>query len=100
MTNPINQAQALKGALVRVLDEVQMVPKWKDSVHDMINQTDGMIETLTTIHTEIVPLDLKESERAHVKSLEFYKSLPGGNIQKGAPDYERLLKQSATLREL
>lgn len=100
MSNPIDQAQQLKEALLRVIDEVQMVPKWKGAIQDMVTQADTMIQTLTDIHSNIVPLDLKESAKQHAPSLEFYRSLPGGPIQKGQPEYERLFTQSATLGEL
>jgi hypothetical protein len=100
MSNPIYQAEQLKEGLLRVIDEVQMVPRWKGAIQDMITQVNTMIQTLTDIHSNIVPLDLSESAKQHASSLEFYRSLPGGSIQKGQPEYERLFTQSATLREL
>lgn len=100
MPNPIDQANKLLSQLSRVLEEIPMAPKWKEMIEDMTRQSATMIENLKHIHTEIVPLDLREAAKQHAQNFEFYKGLPGGFIQRGEPAYERLFTQSATLQEL
>jgi hypothetical protein len=100
MPNPIDQAKNLLSQLSRVLDEIPMVAKRKEEIESMHKQTATMIAALNYIHTEIVPLDLRDAAKQHAQNFEFYKSLPGGLIQKGEPAYERLFTQSATLNEL
>jgi hypothetical protein len=75
-----------------------MAPKWKGTIEAMTSQCAEMIGRLTYIHSEIVPLDLRESVKQHAHTFEFFKSLPGGPIEKGQPDYERLFTQSARAR--
>lgn len=100
MPNPIDQANKLLSQLSRVRDEIPMVSKWKDMIEDMTRQTTQMIEDLKRIHSEIVPLDLRDAAKQHTQNFEFYKGLPGGLIEKGQPAYERLFTHSATLNEL
>jgi len=100
MPNPIDQAKSLLSQLSRVLEEIPMVAKRKEEIEAMHKQTATMIDALNYIHTEIVPLDLRDAAKQHAQNFEFYKSLPGGLIQKGEPAYERLFTQSATLKEL
>jgi len=100
MANPIEQAKKLEGQLGRVLNEIQMAPRWRSMIEEMTQQTSAMIEKLNHIHGEIVPLDLRESAKQHAENFEFYNSLPGGRIQKGAEAYEHLFLKSATLSEL
>lgn len=100
MSNPIEQAQKLDNLLVRVLEEIPMVPKWKEAIEDMAKQARAMIGTLQHIHGEIVPLDLRDGAKQHAKNFEFYNSLTGGLIERGDSSYETLFSQSATLSEL
>lgn len=100
MANPIDTAKTLLDLLGRVRDDIAMAPKWRTEVEQMAQATEDIVRRLGHIHENIVPLDLADGVTQHVQNAEFFRSLPGGRVTKGSPEYERLLTQSATLREL